>query len=218
MANPIRFDYLPARIKRLPLDPRGYPVPWFVHWQDGAPDFRIIGAGKMRDAIEQDLCWICGGKLLNVLAFTVGPMCVINMISGEPPAHLECAGFAAKSCPFLTRPLAKRNERDLPAAMVMHPSHVSDNPEACAIVRSHRSTPVQTDPADPGQLVFDMGNPTHVEWFAGGAKADRPTVLAALARGAERLKTVALTDHDPDEALRVLGHMYGNALRWAPVH
>jgi len=31
----------------LPIDPdRGYPVPWFVAWVNGKPDFRVIGVGK----------------------------------------------------------------------------------------------------------------------------------------------------------------------------
>jgi hypothetical protein len=31
---------LPLRMRGLPLDERGYPVPWFVAWIDGKPEFR----------------------------------------------------------------------------------------------------------------------------------------------------------------------------------
>jgi hypothetical protein len=37
----------PSRMKVLKLDERGFPVPWFVHWEDGKPDFRIISPGKL---------------------------------------------------------------------------------------------------------------------------------------------------------------------------
>jgi hypothetical protein len=34
-------------------------------------------------------------------------------MSAEPPSHRECAEYAVRACPFLTRPLAVRNERGL---------------------------------------------------------------------------------------------------------
>jgi hypothetical protein len=33
---------MPARFARLPADERGYPVPKFVEWIDGKPDFRCV--------------------------------------------------------------------------------------------------------------------------------------------------------------------------------
>src|SRR5262245_39698608 len=83
----------PPRIKRLPLDARGYPVPWFVAYVDGVPDFRIVDTPKIGVAWNKQRCWICGGQLGRYLAFAIGPMCAVNRVSSEPPSHLECAMY-----------------------------------------------------------------------------------------------------------------------------
>src|SRR4029450_7445317 len=89
---------IPDRVKRLPRDHRGFPIPWFVHVQSGTPDFRIIAPGKIDQAITLNLCWICGGTLPKRKAFVIGPMCSINRLSSEPCAHKSCAIFAAVAC------------------------------------------------------------------------------------------------------------------------
>src|SRR3954470_19594274 len=99
----------PSRILRLPRH-RGYPVPWFVAWIDGQPDFRIIDSPKLERAIKQQLCWICGGPMLGRRAYLVGPMCAVNRTSAEPPSHVPCAVSAAQACPFLARPHARRRD------------------------------------------------------------------------------------------------------------
>src|SRR5215831_18617572 len=104
---------LPRRMKALPVD-RGYPVPWFVEWIDGVPDFRIMDGRKLVRAVRERLCWVCGQPLGSFLAFTVGPMCAVNRISSEPPSHRDCAVFSAKACPFLTRPTMRRREAGRP--------------------------------------------------------------------------------------------------------
>jgi len=54
---------MPDRIKRLPISATGFPVPWFVAWIDGLPDFRVIGPDKMVQAVNRKLCWVCGQPL-----------------------------------------------------------------------------------------------------------------------------------------------------------
>src|SRR5262245_54450039 len=105
---------VPRRMQKLPLDHRGYPVPWFVAFIDGKPDFRVVREPGIPLAHNKDLCWLCGERRGKWLAFVVGPMCGINRVTAEPPSHYECAEFAIKACPFLTRPMAVRRERDLP--------------------------------------------------------------------------------------------------------
>jgi hypothetical protein len=108
--RPKSLPPLPARMRYLPISPKGFPVPWFVFIdeQTGIPDFRVIGPGKMRQAVTGDRCWLCGGILGKHRIFCIGPMCAINRITSEPPSHRECAEFAAEACPFLSQPRARR--------------------------------------------------------------------------------------------------------------
>ena len=103
------FVDMPDRIARLPVDARGFPVPEFAMWYNGVPDFRVIKPGYVRKCIIKNNCWICGERLGVRKAFVIGPMCCINRISAEPPSHRDCALFAAKNCPFLSMPLARRS-------------------------------------------------------------------------------------------------------------
>ena len=68
----------PDRIKRLPVDHRGFPVPYFVVWIDGKPDFRLVMPGRLGECFKNKICWICGEPLGRFLAFAIGPMCVFN--------------------------------------------------------------------------------------------------------------------------------------------
>src|SRR5262249_28082369 len=142
---------LPERMKRLPVDARGFVVPWFVEWfhADGKPlesvstpiragdypDFRVVDSRKMGLAYRNRLCWVCGGVLGRHLAFTVGPMCIVNRTSGEPPAHRECAIFSAIACPFLSKPAVERRENNLPMPeeIRVHPAMLQRNPGVAAV-------------------------------------------------------------------------------------
>src|SRR6266478_9619881 len=81
---------LPRRMRSLPLDERGYPVPWFVAWVDGKPEFRASSREKFRDAVKKRLCWVCGEQLGVYMVFVAGCMCGINRTTSEPPCHLVC--------------------------------------------------------------------------------------------------------------------------------
>ena len=100
---------MPSRIARLPTD-RGFPVPWFVAWIDGKPDFRVIAPGRVAEAVNKGKCWVCGGTLFGTRAYVVGPMCAVNRTSAEPPSHRDCARYSAKACPFLSRPTMRRRD------------------------------------------------------------------------------------------------------------
>jgi hypothetical protein len=199
-----RFANLSPRIAALPTDARGFPVPWFVAWIDGEPDFRVIGPGKIRQAVRKRLCWICGQRLLNVKAFVVGPMCVINRISSEPPSHLDCARFAATACPFLTRPGMRRNEKDLPPARIDPAGiHITRNPGACAVYIAAWFTPMQLDPMS-AQMLFSMGEPRRVEWFCEGREASRDQVERAIYEGLPALVKACAQDDDVEASLAEL--------------
>src|SRR4051812_26745029 len=96
------LEALPAKMAHLPVY-RGYPVPWFVEWFSGVPDFRQIRTAARLAAVQQHRCWVCGGKIAGrfgyaeTFAFVVGPMCALNRISAEPPSHHICASWSARN-------------------------------------------------------------------------------------------------------------------------
>lgn len=124
---------MPARMRGRPIDHRGFPVPWFVTNQtpEGLWDFRVVDAERKYQAIRQRKCWVTGEPLGRAVAFVVGPMCIINRVSSDPPVIPEVAEWSARICPFLSRPLAKRpdydGQHDTPGIMV------ADNPGLCAV-------------------------------------------------------------------------------------
>lgn len=190
-----RFPTAPAQILALPTDARGYPVPWFVAWIDGQADFRCIGEGKLRAAIKDGRCWICGGRLGRLKAFVIGPMCAVNRVSPEPPSHLRCAVFAAEACPFLTQPKRLRNAEGAageitdgrPVGGVM----IARNPGVALVWATLRFKVV---PDGRGGLLFDVGRPERTLWFAHGRPATRAEVLTSIDSGLPLLRAAAAED------------------------
>lgn len=198
----------PANIRALRRDARGYPVPWFVKWYDDKPDFRVIGENKFNRAIAGQRCWICGDRLGRYLSFVVGPMCVVNRISSEPPSHRACAVYAATHCPFLVTPRMHRREKHLPEHKEMPGFAILDNPGACAVWTTLAFTPFATT---NGRLI-EMGEPTDVAWFAEGKPASRAQIIDAMDQGIPKLRALCRTNQD-----RVLlDDMMRRAWRWIP--
>lgn len=176
---------LPERMKDLKLDDRGYPVPWFVPWLDGKPEFRAITAGRMVEAYNERRCWICGGVRGSYQAFVIGPMCAINRISGEPPSHRECAIYAARACPFLTRPYMHRRENDLPEGVKFNENHLDRNPGVAMvwITKTFRVIPLER--------LFEMGDPLEILYFCEGRQATRDEVIKSIDDGITTLQEIA---------------------------
>ena len=65
---------LPARMRTLPRDKHGRPVPWFVERVDGEFDFRVMSADHLRQAVRYRLRWVCGKPMSAWSAFVLGPM------------------------------------------------------------------------------------------------------------------------------------------------
>jgi hypothetical protein len=105
-------------------------------------------------------------------------MCAINPISSEPRAHLECALYAVRACPFLAQPRMVRNEKGLPAHTSVE-GMVEHNPGVTLVwvTRSYKMVPVQ------GGVLFSIGDPVNVSWWREGRTATRVEVLAAMEKG-----------------------------------
>jgi len=182
----VNDDSMPVMIARLPRNKANYPVPWFVWWNDeGVPDFRVVKPGAVPQALALRLCWICGHAFLprENRAFTIGPMCAVNRISAEPPSHYGCAVFAATRCPFLIRPQMTRRERHMPAEAVPPAGFsIRRNPGVALVwVTVHKGWHAFRD--GDGGILFDVGEPRRVRWYAEGRAATRAEVLASIESG-----------------------------------
>lgn len=178
---------LPQRMRGLPVDARGYPVPWFVGTVNGEWDFRVIKPGAIEMAIRRQTCWLCGGKLGAYKVFVIGPMCLVNRINSEPPSHMECAQFAAKACPFLTRPMAKRNIHDLPETKEIPGVHLDRNPGAVVLYVCKDYRLIRVD----NGMMIELGPAEGVHWFANGREAKRAEATEALDSGLVHLEAMA---------------------------
>lgn len=185
---------MPERIRNLPTL-RGFPVPWFVAEVNGEFDFRIMDARKLVQAVREKLCWVCGGRLGRFKSFVIGPMCGINRTNGEPPAHTECAEYSARHCPFLTRPNMKRREDEVTALGKAAGMAIKRNPGCCAV---WTVTGYKTFGDGRGGLLFDIGEPLEVSWFAEGRRATCAEVLASIDSGIHLLREACDSESTPE--------------------
>jgi hypothetical protein len=177
---------------RRPISERGFPVPWFVSFIGGKWDFVNLDPRKIVEAYNKKLCWLCGEPLGQFKAFVIGPMCSVNRVSSEPPAHKECSEYAVKACPFLARPNAKRNEaahidggkERVVGVMIDH------NPMANLIWITKAFKPMRVDHG----YLFQIGEPTEVSWWQEGRTATRAEIEAAMAKGLPLLRKAAEQD------------------------
>lgn len=184
----IRNIPIPERMRALPISDRGYPVPWFVAWIDGKPDFRIVDTPKVGEAYRKRLCWLCGKTLGQYMCFVVGPMCAVNRASSEPPSHRDCALYAVRACPFLVQPKMRRNEIEMPDYKPAPGVMVQHNPGVTLIWTSRTMKLMRVG---GGEVLFTFGDPERVEWFAHGRSATREEALAGLEKGLPNLQRVA---------------------------
>lgn len=180
----------------LSVDERGFPVPWFVAWVDGKPEFRAIRPRGIAEAWNNKTCWLCGSKLGIYLTCVVGPMCGINRITSEPPSHLECAEYAAKACPFLTRPLAVRNERGLPENRHVSGKSIERNPGVVLLWSTREVKPFKVS----NGVLFKLGDPTSYSFWHKGRRATRAEVEESVRTGLHFLEEAAKKDGPDAEA------------------
>ena len=210
---------LPPSMAGLPKDQRGYPVPYFVAWfkdgkpsrrGEGEPDFRVVLPHMPMFAFRNQRCWVCGGFLGRRRVYVIGPMCVVNRVTSEPPSHRECAEFAAKACPFLIRPRQKRDKKGLPEDRIVPGISIDRNPGVVALYEALHAKPFQ---AGDGVL-FRLGEPTRVEFYAYGRIATRAEVQASIESGYPIL--LAMAEKEGAEAIRELTRMAAAAMCLLP--
>ena len=189
----LRSDLPPLtdRIAKLPIDERGYPVPFFVAWIDGKPEFRAADQEKHKRCLQDNLCWVCGQPLGSFKAFTIGPMCAINRTTSEPPAHLDCAQWSVKGCPFLAKPHMVRRELkpELEDQMIDQSGiPILRNPGCSCIWVTKTFSRFW---AGNGYLIR-IGLPETLSWWAEGRTATREEVLHSIEGGLPTLMESAV--------------------------
>jgi hypothetical protein len=202
---------IPERMRDLKIDKRGYPIPWFVGYVDGEADFRCMDGSKMGVAVRLKRCWQCGKPLGKFMTFVIGPMCIVNRNISEPPSHLACCEYGVRACPFLTQPRMRRNERHMPEEGTIAGIGIMRNPGVTALwtTLTYKAWRPST-----GGVLFEIGDPEHVEFYAEGRRATRAEILASMESGLPLLMEVA--EQDGPDAVEALKAQYAKALQLLP--
>jgi hypothetical protein len=179
---------IPQRMKRLQISDEGYPVPWFVSWRNGKPDFRAVDTVKLVIAARLKKCFLCGENLGIHMTFVIGPMCAVNRTSAEPPAHHSCALYAVKACPFLTQPRMRRNEKNIPIDATQPAGEMIRRNPGVSLLWTTRK--YFTQRLSNGVL-FKIGDPETLEFWAEGQHATKQEVLASINSGLPILQEMA---------------------------
>lgn len=211
------LERMPDRMRALPLTSEGWPALWFatVDPATGLVDLRVARGEAPAQAWKHGKCWLCGQILGSYRTFVIGPMCTVNRTSSEPPCHHECATFAAIACPFLTRPRMVRNGKNLPTGTCDAPgSPIMRNPGATALWTTRKPALRHVH----NGTIFNIGEPTLVEWFAEGRPATRAEVEHSIETGLPFL--VRECDRETparrSAALKALGEMVEQARQFLP--
>jgi hypothetical protein len=175
----------------LPIDDRGYPIPFFVATMpDGQREFRAMDNEKLIRCVKEHLCWVCGEKLGKFMVFVIGPMCMINRINAEPPSHRECALYAVKNCPFLVNTRAERREggvgRGFQGEFADGAGMLIKRNPGVSVLWTCLTYKVVNDGNNGVLFSFD-DKPINVEFFCEGKPAIRSQIDESIASGLPKL-------------------------------
>jgi hypothetical protein len=218
----IRDIEMPDRIKKLPVSPKGFSVPWFVAFIDGVPDFRVVRENGIAIAHNRKLCWVCGEPMGRMKAISLGPMCIINRVISEPPSHRECAVYSCLACPFLSNPRMQRHAANLPENIGAAGVAILRNPGVMAVWITRHYEPFGTDGQGIGRagVLFTFDDAEEILWFAEGRAATRAEIMASIDSGFPLLEEAAAKQDQHykqgDAAMKQLMKQREAALRLLP--
>jgi hypothetical protein len=180
---------VPLRMRSLPVDSRGYPIPYFAASAARKPGQPGADAAKLAECVYFKRCWLCGQALGRYKAFVVEPLRTISRLTCEPPSHTDCAKFAAAAAPLLT----------------------GDSRAVAVWVTRDVETIQQGD-----DLLIRMGEPEQTFWYASGRLASRDEIRASFEAALPKLYEFASADGDA--AIMELDIKVARASRHMPPH
>lgn len=132
---------IPSSLKHLSVDERGYPIPYFVAYVNGKPDFRLYDSEKWRLCIKFDKCAICGRKNHPKSYFFIGgELMSKNKVSSDNAMHRACAEFSLQACPHMYFQKADRNDHgdEYKKAQGNNPFLVESKPTAIHLIKADK--------------------------------------------------------------------------------
>jgi len=151
---------LPKRMRALAKDHRGYPVPFIVLRDlDGKPHFVANDGERIRRALRENRCAICGSRLERLRWWVGGPLSAFHPDGAyiDTALHHACMTYALQVCPYLAAPgyLGRIDDRlidkdRLPAdkGMLIDHTQIPGRPVLFVAVAAIRAT-VSWDPVPP---------------------------------------------------------------------
>jgi hypothetical protein len=134
----VKIDHIPKRMAHLPLDERGYPIPFFTPHINGKPDFRLSDPKKKEICRKYKKCWICGKPLLaGSFWYITGPIGLANRTVSDEAMHEECARFSLKVCPHMLFEKADRRSDNIPG-LVRSPTLALDKPKVLFLIQADK--------------------------------------------------------------------------------
>lgn len=97
---------IPALMKHLPVDRRGFPIPPIVLVDDNGAKFAVNDEFAKQKVMAEDCCGICGKPLYRARWLVGGPGSAFLPHGAylDPPMHTECMHYAMQVCPYLAAP------------------------------------------------------------------------------------------------------------------
>lgn len=173
---------LTTRLSKLPVDERGYPVPFFVKYLEGKPEFRFADGAKRQRCVQERLCWVCGQPLGRFESYVIGPMSAVNRTAAEPACHKDCAEWSVRGCPFLTKPKMERREDELTEQLgSTGPGVMIERNPGVMLIWTTRSHKLFGD--GKGGWLIQVGPPESVTWWREGRPATRAEVEESITTG-----------------------------------
>jgi hypothetical protein len=210
----IELPPLPKNVAKLPRDERGYPVPWFVVWLKGKPEFRVADGEKQLTALREQRCWVCGVPIGHDPTFVTGTLALINRCHGEAPCHPDCARFSAVACPYLTKPKARRREAGLPEGTETSGYAVERNPGVVVLWTCASKREAYRPFRTGNGFLYELPDPKRLEFLSEAREATREETLVSIRDAYGRILPQAV--RDGLDAVEQLDGLYNRGLGLLP--